>query len=354
VSGLDAEVAVLLRERPDLLAVADAVEATQAPARRRARPARLLAIADGRVLHAVVESPLPGTSVVDLRTGARTPVEQQLEWWYDARRGELRSTISIGGRILAQALRRTPAGDGLDPAVAAFATRYREALGSGEARDDGRGTVGGRPVVWLRFPDVGLFGERVGVDATTYRPVVVAALDAHGRPVAPVWHVHAISTLPRRAADFAPPPPAPRESGGGHLLRQVAPARAASLLGWTPLWLGSSFGDLPPGSAQLESLTTTSRKGPTTLLALSYGRGLDRIMLLEGREPGLGFRLGAPVPETELGVPVPRDGRVVVHVQSGRCDAALRAGGLWVSISNWQGSGCLAAARALRPIGGTR
>src|SRR5262249_2928020 len=157
----------------------------------------------------------------------------------------------------------------------------------------GRGAVGGRPVVWLRFPGVGLFGERVAVDASTYRPVVVAALGANGEPAAPVWRVRAISTLPRRAAGFAPPPRAPRGRGRRRPLRGVAPARAARLLGWMPLWLGHSFGDAPAGAAQLQSLTTTARRSATTLLVLSYGR----LLLVEGREPGLGFRLGAPAPE---------------------------------------------------------
>lgn len=138
----DLEVVELLADRPDLLAIADAIVATQrAPAVRRSRrtPLRLVAVAavlglavalalvspwGGRagfvdralaaigsrdVVHVVETAEVPGRSVVDLRTGVELPVVRTTEIWFDGERGLLRSVQRIGGTVTSEVL-ETPEG----------------------------------------------------------------------------------------------------------------------------------------------------------------------------------------------------------------------------------------------------
>jgi hypothetical protein len=136
---LDAEVIELLRDSPELLAIADAISATQAPPTRR-RPATrvaavaavlglavalalvspwsgrgslvdraLAAIGSGEVIHVVQTAELPGQAVVDLRTGAEAPVVATRELWFDGERGLLRSVQRTGGTVTGEVL-ETPQG----------------------------------------------------------------------------------------------------------------------------------------------------------------------------------------------------------------------------------------------------
>jgi hypothetical protein len=140
---LDAEVIELLRDSPDLLAVADAIGATQeAPARGRARAAllrfaavaaivafaavlalvspweskgsgfvarALAALGDGQVIHVVSVSEVSDRMVLDLKTGTETPVQARTEIWFDERRGLQRTSFRIGGAAPLEEL-QTPAG----------------------------------------------------------------------------------------------------------------------------------------------------------------------------------------------------------------------------------------------------
>ena len=242
---LDAEVIELLRDSPELLAIADAITATQAAPATRRRATRLAAVAavlglavalalvspwsgrgslvdralaaigSGAVIHVVEKRDLSDQTLVDLRTGAESPVAQTRELWFDGDRGLLRSVQRVGGAVTGEVL-ETPKGSwtesgrvytcawiaahpveatkarvscnpsgqngtmprrvpeprpDLDPALAGFVTGYREALANGTATRDGAGVVAGRAVEWLRFaiPATGNQGaarvERVAVDA---------------------------------------------------------------------------------------------------------------------------------------------------------------------------------------------
>jgi hypothetical protein len=138
---LDREVIELLRDSPELLAIADAIQATQkVPVMRRSRrrATRLAAIAavlglavmvvvspwsgragfvdralaaigSGDVIHVVETARVRGASVVDLRTGAEVPVERTTEIWFDGERGLLRSVQRVGGTVTREVL-ETPQG----------------------------------------------------------------------------------------------------------------------------------------------------------------------------------------------------------------------------------------------------
>ncbi|HST15795.1 MAG TPA: hypothetical protein VLJ44_13185, partial [Gaiellaceae bacterium] len=239
-----------------------------------------------------------------------------------------------------------------DPALTAFVSRYREALKSGQAREDGRGTFDGRSVIWLRFA-YRLFGERVGIDAKTYSPVVIEPLGARGKPVEPTWRVTEIGTGPYRPSDFRARKPVAFLNISSHL-QTIAPTKAARLVGWTPVWLGRSFRGIPLQYAQLQLLS----HDPPVPVRLSkgvyfaYGRVADRIQVSEAkaREPIYWLAPGgAPAPGTALLRRAPVTGLGLVKRT---CQAQVHADDVWVTVEGWNraASLCIAAARALARV----
>lgn len=377
---LDREVVELLRDDPDLLALADAIVATQ-PRARRPYVWRVLVIAavigaaitlavvapwhghgdgfvgralaamgHGPVLHAVIESTVPNETIVTLSSGRERPVPQTLEYWYDADRGSLRAISSTNGGVVVDALvPRNSTEPRLDPALTAFVSRYRDALKSGEAREVGKGTFDGRSVIWLRF-DYRSFGERVGIDAQTYRPVVIEPLGPQGKPVAPIWTVTEIGTGPYRPSDFNAGKAVANLSISSRL-RTIAPSSAARLVGWTPVWLGRAFRGLPFQSAQLQLLSHDPPvpRRTTKGVYFAYGRGTDRIQISEATTRESIYWLapgGVPAPGTALLRRLPVRGSGPIKRD---CQAQVRAAGVWVTIEGWNraASLCVDAARAL-------
>jgi hypothetical protein len=205
----DPEVLEALREQPELLAIADAVEDTQRPprsSRRRvlARSAVVVAIAaaalisvllwpsggkhtsvldralaaigDDRVMHVVLRTP-SGFQFVELRGGRTISPTDEVEIWNDrsSRRGH--AIVRERGQVISETL--IPEDDHglgeLDPALAALWTGYRQALAEGTAKLIGKGSIYGHRVYWLQFPlpDHGPPGSRVAVDQDSYRPVAI-------------------------------------------------------------------------------------------------------------------------------------------------------------------------------------
>ena len=198
----DVEVIELLADEPELLAIADAVSATQrkaaAPQRRRvvvrgaivvaaavaavvavlaapqshsggvlggelgnARAAiltrALAALGTGQIMHVISEGPA-GTSYVDLKTGKRTPAVLSEELWTNRHGFRLHLVERVNGRVVAD-FRPGDRGFGVyagfrDPAFLALWTGYHAALGNKYAPAvlGGRGTVDGHSVYWIRFP----------------------------------------------------------------------------------------------------------------------------------------------------------------------------------------------------------
>ena len=136
---LDAEVIELLRDSPELLAIADAISATQAAPATHRRATRLAAVAaviglavalalvspwsgrgslvdralaaigSGAVIHVVETKDLSDQTLVDLHTGAESSVSQTRELWFDGDRGLLRSVQRVGGAVTGEVL-ETPKG----------------------------------------------------------------------------------------------------------------------------------------------------------------------------------------------------------------------------------------------------
>lgn len=214
----DVEVIELLADEPELLAIADAVSATQKaaarPRRRRiavragivgavaaaaivailawpqGRPGgvigrALAAIGDGRIMHVVTESP-SGIVYVDLKTGHRTAPIMRQELWADRQLDRFHVVLSMNGRLLGDILWPEDASGGSapmpNPAFIALWTGYRAALSNGTAKLIGRGTVLGHRVYWLNFKPTSQDQDRfeVAVDAHTYKPILYRS-NEHGR-----------------------------------------------------------------------------------------------------------------------------------------------------------------------------
>jgi hypothetical protein len=205
----DPEVLEALRDQPELLALADAVEDSQRPPRpsRRRALARsaavvviaaaalvavllwpsggkrtsvldraLAAIGDDRVMHVVLRTP-SGFQLVELSGGRAITSTDEVEMWNDrsSRRG--RVIVRERGRVISETL--IPEDDKglgeLDPALAALWTGYRKALADRTAKLIGKGSIYGHRVYWLQFalPDHGPPGSRVAVGQDSYRPVAI-------------------------------------------------------------------------------------------------------------------------------------------------------------------------------------
>jgi hypothetical protein len=206
----DPEILEVLRDEPELLALADAVAETQRPPKRsrlhRTAPRAfagaflvaaavlivflvvpgggghgivdraLAAIGNGRVLHLVTESPT-GRVLVDLKSGRRTVELFRDEIWYDRDTKKFHLVMRLNGEeadlLLPDDAQGATMAGGPDPAFTALWLGYRQALASGEATVEREGRVDGRPVYWLRFkpfqPDRP--GTLVAIDQHTYKPV---------------------------------------------------------------------------------------------------------------------------------------------------------------------------------------
>jgi hypothetical protein len=235
----DPEVLEVLRDEPELLALADAFADTQAsPSPRRIRRIAprfalvaavvaaivlvvlfapggdknpvlgraLAAIGNGRVLHLVLEMQ-SNEELVNLTTGRRMPVTVRLERWSDRDSGREHDVVRIGDTtedmLLPDDLKGYGGSTGVtDPAFDALWKGYRKALADGDATLERSDVLDGRPVYWLRFPPFqeGLPGTEVAIDHDTYKPVLVRSHPAPGIEVES--RVLKAETIPLDASDF--------------------------------------------------------------------------------------------------------------------------------------------------------
>jgi hypothetical protein len=211
----DPEVLEALRDEPELLAIADAVEETQRPPRSSRRRAlsrsavlvvvgaaalvavllwpsgggrnpildrALAAIGNGPVLHLVSRAPT-GQELVNLKTGRTTLPTFEFESWSDRSLRRFHFLIRENGRVVAELLypqdrTRDMHVDAPDAAYAAFWSGYRRALSSGKAKIVRKGSLYGRPVYWLTFNSP---RNEVAVDRRTYKPVAFRSISPSGR-----------------------------------------------------------------------------------------------------------------------------------------------------------------------------
>jgi len=243
----------------------------------------------------------------------------------------------------------------LEEALSGFVDRYQSALASGRAHEVGRGRLDGREVIWLELLDNSTppLTEKVAVDATTYKPVLVE----YGRAGGASFRVLTAETVPFDATLFTRPTRIVGQTGGSTISStDVTPQQAAAALGGTAAWLGPTW--------QNYRLVETKRQE----LAIGYG-------MLSGRRPthatGIVFvygRVGSDgtvdkdatfnLSETTRCTAVwgwtcsARDpvepGTMLTRAPPG---SLLRYHGLYVTIWNWAAQPSpLDTARALRPV----
>jgi hypothetical protein len=253
----------------------------------------LAALGDRPVIHAVVESEQPHTTIVEVDSGQERPQFMRTEYWYDDERSLLRSRFTIDGHLLTELLQTregalsdlgpvsgNPVEPHLDPALAGFASGYREALESGEARVAGKTGLDGREVILLQIALPSRKGrppthEEVAIDAESYRPL---RFRFHfGEDTSNWWRVVSIATVDREEGQFAPPPvrTEPHHRGQTWTDEQtVTPAEAATALERPAVWAGESVGDVALSEIEVMKLTTEwtdGRETETRALSFQYG-----------------------------------------------------------------------------------
>ena len=389
----DPEVLELLREEPELLAIADVIAATQRAGRRRRLPARALALAaavatalvavsvveltgrgpslaeralaaigDGRVVHLVATRDEGQQLLVDLRDGTARPIRITVETWFDSESGEARTTTRRDGALVADSLSRAEARAPTrppispDPAIATFVQDYRDALARGEARIVRRSELDGVRVVWLVLSSGRGRTDEVALNEETNLPVAFR-LGVSGELAGDLWRVLVIGSKARVAGDFAPSPTA-----GGPISGQVEGAQAASLaeaadlLRGRALWPGRNPIGLQLRRIQAQTLTRSFAGGPREKgagLALLYRNEAGAFVEIREAldpEPAYGFTEGrltlgfAPIPEEDALVLVMADSNGSIWL------GQFRRAGVYVTIRGSSRDLVIEAARALRPI----
>lgn len=395
----EADLVELLRDEPELLAVADSIAQTQgarggllrfrrsalagaalaaavvsllvaSPWQRGHAPSlvdrALAAVGRGPVLHSVIELDI-GLTSIDLASGHETPVPATMETWFDTRRQIEHSVTRIDGRIQDEAV-RTPTGvvgswgaarggpaPVLDPALAKSVDGYRAALASGEAKLLGDGMIDGHSVSWLELTPGDGSSERVAIDKDSSEPVRVEMSWKSGATW--TYNVRSIEGLPEGSGNFQPPTPptGPRPQSFMREPTQISPADATAVIPGA-LATGSAFQGLPLTKVIRAKLSTLfeprADKEPVISSGLEFDYGSNS--LVDGR-PYLWIS-EATQPNSQYGWRpglVPPSGDLLV-VRSGAQPSQGGTGlmvknGIYLSISASTRGLMLGAARALRP-----
>ncbi len=394
----DVETLELLRDQPELLAIADAVGSTQRRRKRLPRRVVLAAAAvlaaavvallapwqneDGRglvperalaalpapapVMHAVLEQRL-GTRV-NLETGSLSPVLVRSESWYDEERALLRLRGYRDGRLLADSTFRD-AGDSLDAAMVMFfaqaAEVIRKALADGRARVVGEERIRGRDVYLLDAePEPGGYQGpvRTAIDKHTYELVQLRAGESFAGNPEYELNVLTFDYLPRRAGLFGRPRPGSSEVGSFSAITPTDLAAARTALGGkVALWAGPELDGKAIGAVQLLDVEVDSANGRGVrgeALDLTYGAGSfgprrrDSVVLTQIRADDPARSYIGEASTTPRGFADLRSGMTGSDQKNmfRSWTASLRHNGFLVQIQGADRDLVLRAAKALRPI----
>lgn len=409
----DPEVLELLRDEPELLAIADAVHARLGGQRRRRRRRAqvtlvavgvLVAVAllvsflppwnnspslveqanaaisgRGPVLHTLMQTVVPGRQLVDISTGRSRPDVVELEFWFDEQRGLLHTLIRNRGYVVSDIL-ATPggtlsaAGQVLSAADGAsntrtllgFASGYRRALASGRAAEYRGIPPEGRSARWLRI-DTRFGHELVGLDPRNGQARELRGSSGQSRPLARVLEVEAVT---RAAANLRVPREAAFGPTGGAVVarREVSIRSAARLLKRSPLWAGRRVDGLRLRVVQGQKLVRFFPHGAghvsarRTGLALVYGaarhqlpnweRAFVQIQQATSPEPAYGFLTGplALSAAAPAGAMILERSPMPGSPSGSSWTARLHSDGLYLTLTAPRRSLVIDAARMLRPL----
>jgi hypothetical protein len=235
----------------------------------------LAAVGEGPVTHLVIRTEWGGT-LVDIDTGKRQPLYNELEYWHDPERGIARIT-RFGGQVQD---RSTASKEGIEKPLGILVSGYREALEAGRAQLVGSGVVDGIPVYWIEIQrevrnDVGdgrdhVWTQQAAVDRKDYKPVYLRET-RDGKPV-PLTGLRIVAAehLPAGSGDFrAQPREAPTVVSFGISRNTISHDEAQALTDGRAAWLGASFQGLP--LAKIGTLTMRTRADEVVGIHLTYG-----------------------------------------------------------------------------------
>ena len=346
------------------------------------------AIGNGPVVHVVLRADTKAERV-DLATGRSRPVDEKQEFWWDPARGLHEVDRFDGTPYIDRLAKKLPPIE-QDPIPLGFASGYRKALESGQAKVLGDGEIAGHKVTWIRFylggksPDYPNFD--VAVDRDTAKPVFVRYTVGGDRTIQFGRAVISADSLPAGQGDFEPKPVPPRmtvsmNGGGFGFLGRISERRAESILGRPPLWLGRTNGSLPFSgfrpAARISADTTFYSPGGTPLpggskegkrLDFGVGAFYGPVAQPLSRNPWvqvaqyskLRFKTGFMEPNEDKIWRAARPGSVLVYSSGDVTDPVgggkavrgyLRKDGLYVRIAAPTKQRVAAAAKALRSAG---
>ena len=389
----DPEVLEALRDEPELLALADALQSTAipapaaAPARRRIPVVRLAvvgaaaiaavvlllvspwsggpsltdralaAIGSRPVLHVVVRYTFGER--IELRTGRVAPLRREGELWYDPALHVYRSVARADGQVVH---RSSGTGDLSTTEPFVFTTLFRRALAAGKLHAVGRGVIDGQDVIFVQAGGGNENRMRAALDAKSYR-LVRLQIYAQGR-LASQLDVLRFETVERSQAHLPAPKPGPVPSvagtsvSGGSDYRPLSLSRARTVFATAPVWAGRVVDGHRLETIQREDVTDTS--GGVTVrgrrLTFGYGPGGEL-----GSEPFLQVEEGpasSPTWRVEIVYPPPPGYVDVTSGQEGtgpghmhtQWTGVMQVHGLVVQLTSLSEQTLLAAARALRPL----
>jgi hypothetical protein len=398
VTVRDVETLEALSDEPELLAIADAVSATQRR-RRRGPPRRMLVAvaavvaaatvalaapweddggslvteralaalpARGPVLHAVLEYRYG--EWVELETGRPKQLLLRTEAWYDEGRQLLRIRAWRGERLHSDTT-VDEAGNSFDAAMisgfAQTAEIVRRELENGRMRVTGEGRVRGRDVYWLGVTSPrDDNGMDVAVDRNTYELVQVRGREPDSSFALTVL---TFEYLPRRSGIFGTPTGhgdagAVSGSGYGAEVSSIDLQAARRAFGSEPaLWAGPAIDGKKLGAIEANDVRPgTGRQGGQSerALALTYGGGPSlgppqpsAVSIKQARDNEVGREYIGAEEVPPAGFAELQTGSTYVDDREfPRWTALLRHGDLLVTIDGPTRALVLEVARSLRPI----
>lgn len=222
------------------------------------------AIGSGSVLHVVLRGDWGGT-LVNLRTGERTPVYGEDEYWYDTQGGRVHEISRLGTVVQSEELygpQKPP------PDLAALGRTYRRALENGTARIAEEATLDGEPVAWVTIqrrllPDVSdgkdhVWEQQVAVSRKTFEPVALRET-RDGKP-GPDTEQRVLRLELMPTGDFTADESNSLDGLGFGQRRTTIPlGQAAGTLGRPPIWLGREYEGLPLAQADRQTTAVIRR-----------------------------------------------------------------------------------------------
>jgi hypothetical protein len=358
---LDDEVLELLRDDPELLAIADALRATR-PRRRgvgrggfaliaavavliavvavlRLMPSSpglvdraLAAVGERPLLRAVFTRALANDELVDLSSGRSRPSTVRVTAIVDDQSGRMRVIVAHNGVVVQDSVAANGvpgASVGVDQVLANFARRYRPSLRTGRAtssRVDG-------------LPTLALAGTGIAVDLdTNARPTRI-----RGRTS---WRVQAIGSTagpnllaPRRRSEAI----ARGDVVARTALRQ-APSQALAGAGRVPRVAGYAIERVV--TERLRSVTVGGKRSYSSGLRFDLSGPRGRLTVLESRTPEAAYGFGDGYYTFDSN-PIPSR-YVDLHSLGTSWIGQLRVGVLYVTVHGLTRASVLAAVRSLR------